>query len=170
MEHRKDGSRTSGQGRPDGLAAGLDRRQITRGAVSASRLCPDRGGRGCAGDPLEWDYGLIFEQCEVWLDERDGVLAGVLILRVLEDELFLESIATAPDFAGTGCGQQMLEVTFRRAAELGLSRVGLITNSRNPALGWYGRMGFSVIREEVEEERCIVHMTRPVSALGTFEG
>jgi ribosomal protein S18 acetylase RimI-like enzyme len=125
---------------------------------------------GARAIPLEWDYGLIFEQCEVWLDERDGVLAGMLILRVLEDELFLESIATAPDFAGTGCGQQMLEVTFRRAAELGLSRVGLITNSRNPALGWYGRMGFSVIREEVEEERCIVHMTRPVSALGTFEG
>jgi ribosomal protein S18 acetylase RimI-like enzyme len=64
----------------------------------------------------------------------------------------------------------MLEATFRRAAEIGLNRVGLITNSRNPALAWYGRMGFSVIHEEVEENRRIVHMTRPVSTLGTFEG
>lgn len=120
--------------------------------------------------PLEWDYGLVFEQCEVWLYEREGMLASVLILRVLEDELFLESIATAPDFAGTGCGRQMLEATFRRAAEIGLNRVGLITNSRNPALGWYGRMGFSVIHEEVEENRRIVHMTRPVSTLGASQG
>jgi ribosomal protein S18 acetylase RimI-like enzyme len=125
---------------------------------------------GARAIPLEWDYGLIFEQCEVWLDERDGVLAGVLILRVLEDELFSSPSRRHRISREQGCGQQMLEVTFRRAAELGLSRVGLITNSRNPALGWYGRMGFSVIREEVEEERCIVHMTRPVSALGTFEG
>ncbi|WP_375590502.1 GNAT family N-acetyltransferase [Hoeflea alexandrii] len=125
---------------------------------------------GARAIPLEWDYDLIFEQCEVWLDERDGVLAGVLILRVLEDELFLESIATAPDFAGTGCGRPMLEMTFSRAAALGLNRVGLITNSRNPALAWYGRMGFSVIHEEVEENRRIVHMTRPVSTLRASQG
>lgn len=84
---------------------------------------------GARAIPLEWDYGAVMTECEVWCDEHDGVLTGVLILRVLPDRLFLESIAIAQQAAGSGRGRFLLEATFARARELGLRRVGLITNS-----------------------------------------
>jgi len=117
---------------------------------------------GARAIPLEWDYGEILDNCEVWFDESGGALIGVLILRVLETELFLESIATAPDRAGTGRGRFLLEATFERARELGLKRIGLITNSLNPALSWYKRMGFSVDREDVQPDRSVIHMSAVV--------
>jgi GNAT superfamily N-acetyltransferase len=117
---------------------------------------------GARAIPLEWDYGEILDNCEVWFDESGSVLIGVLIFRVLETELFLESIATAPDSAGTGRGRLLLEATFERARELGLKRIGLITNSLNPALSWYKRMGFSVDREDVQPDRSVIHMSAVV--------
>lgn len=120
---------------------------------------------GARAIPLEWDYGEILEQCEVWFDESGGALTGVLILRVLEQELFLESIATAPDAARSGRGRALLEATFERARELGKKRVGLITNGLNPALSWYKRMGFEVDREEVQPGRSVIHMSAAVPAV-----
>ena len=114
---------------------------------------------GTRAIPLEWDYGEILEECEVWLDESGSSLLGVLIFRVLETELFLESIATAPQVAGSGRGRSLLEATFERARVLGLKRIGLITNSLNPALSWYQRMGFAVDLEDVQPDRSVVHMS-----------
>jgi GNAT superfamily N-acetyltransferase len=114
---------------------------------------------GAPAIPLEWDYGQILEECEVWLDETGGSLQGVLILRVLADELFLESIGVAPRSAGTGRGRVLFEATLDRARELGLNRVGLITNGLNPALAWYKRMGFRVDLEEAQPGRSVVHMS-----------
>lgn len=117
---------------------------------------------GARAIPLEWDYGEILEKCEVWFDEAGCSLNGVLIFRVLETELFLESIATAPETAGSGRGRLLLEATFERARELGLKRIGLITNSLNPALAWYKRMGFAVELEDVQPDRSVVHMSAVV--------
>ncbi len=117
---------------------------------------------GARAIPLEWDYGKILEECEVWFDESGGSLKGVLILRVLSEVLFLESIATAPETAGSGTGRLLLEATFERARELGLNRVGLITNSLNPALSWYKRIGFMVDQEDVRPGRSVIHMSMPV--------
>lgn len=113
---------------------------------------------GARAIPLEWDYGEILEQCEVWLDENGGELTGVLILRIFEQELFLESIATAPEVAGSGRGRALLDATFERARELRKERVGLITNGLNPALSWYRRMGFLVEHEEEQTGRRVIHM------------
>jgi len=117
---------------------------------------------GARAIPLEWDYGKVLEECEVWLDESDGSLRGVLILRVREVDLFLESIATAPEAAGSGRARLLMEATFERARELGLNRIALITNSLNPALAWYKRMGFSVELEDIQPQRTVIHMSMPV--------
>lgn len=117
---------------------------------------------GARAIPLEWDYGRILQECEVWLDEADGRIRGVLILRVLEQVLFLESVATAPEAAGSGGGRMLLEATFERARDLGVQRVELITNSLNPALAWYSRTGFRVDHEEVQPGRTVIHMSMAV--------
>ena len=121
---------------------------------------------GARAIPLEWDYGAILNECEVWFDEDAEGLKGVLILRVMSDRLFLESIATAPQAAGSGRGRELLEATFKRARELGLQRIGLITNSLNPALAWYKRVGFAVDREDPKPGRVVVHMSANVPEPG----
>jgi len=140
-----------------------------RRASANDRLCVEEFQRaayarteaivGARAIPLEWDYGKILEECEVWFDETDGSLKGVLILRVLGKELFLESIATAPESARSGGGRLLLEATFERARQLGLTRIGLITNSLNPALSWYRRKGFVVDLEDVQPGRSVIHMS-----------
>ncbi|MCZ4291857.1 GNAT family N-acetyltransferase [Hoeflea alexandrii] len=117
---------------------------------------------GARAIPLEWDYGQVLEECEVWLDESGGSLRGVLILRIRQDDVFLESIATAPEASGSGRARLLMDATFERARELRLNRVGLITNSLNPALAWYKRMGFMVDLEEVQPKRSVIHMSMPV--------
>lgn len=117
---------------------------------------------GARAIPLEWNYGKVLDECEVWLDESRGSLRGVLILRIRQDDVFLESIATAPEAAGSGRARLLMEATFERARELELNRVALITNSLNPALAWYKRMGFMVDLEEVQPKRSVIHMSMPV--------
>ena len=114
---------------------------------------------GARAIPLEWDYAEILNECEVWLDDADGALAGVLILRLLPDCLFLESIATAPENAGTGHGRMLMDAAHARARELDLPKIKLITNGLNPALHWYMKVGFVVDREEYQASRRVVHMS-----------
>ncbi|WP_052161532.1 GNAT family N-acetyltransferase [Hoeflea sp. BAL378] len=121
---------------------------------------------GARAIPLEWDYGAILEDCEVWFDEDADGLHGVLILRAMPDRLFLESIATAPAAAGSGRGRLLLAATFDRARELGFDRVGLITNSLNPALAWYKRAGFTVDQEDPRPGRVVLHLSARVPEPG----
>jgi len=135
---------------------------------------------GAPAIPLEWDYAAVLSECEVWLDdgdgrldegdgrldEGDGRLAGVLILLVQEDRLFLKSIATDPDHSGTGGGRRLMEAAFLRARSLGLGKIALVTNSRNPAVGWYRKLGFVVDFEELQSGRMVLHMTAHVTGEG----
>lgn len=117
---------------------------------------------GAPAIPLEWDYRDVLRDCEVWLHEEDGKLAGVLILRLLENQLYLQSIATDPDHAGSGVGRRLMAITFERARSASRERVGLITNQDNPAAGWYRRLGFLVDFEEVQNDRIVLHMSASV--------
>jgi ribosomal protein S18 acetylase RimI-like enzyme len=126
---------------------------------------------GAQAIPLTWDYKVIMRECEVWLDERDGRIAGVLILRLRENDLFLESIASDPAVAGSGVGSMLMQATLERASALGKSRIGLITNSRNPAADWYRKLGFVIDHEEIEDSRTVLHMSMNIdSAPGDSKG
>lgn len=114
---------------------------------------------GVSAIPLEWDYRDIMRDCEVWLYSTGSELEGVVILRLLERELFLESIATDPNSSGSGLGRILMDAVFSRARALGLSKIALITNSRNPAVGWYKKLGFMVDFEEVQKDRMVLHMS-----------
>ena len=110
--------------------------------------------------PLEWDYGQVLAECEAWLAPNSD---GLLILRRQPDHLFLESIGTLPAAAGTGLGNAMMQATFARARALGLPRVRLLTNSLNPALAWYKRLGFVVEREDNMGDRTAVYLAATVA-------
>ncbi|AKH99032.1 acetyltransferase (GNAT) family protein [Hoeflea sp. IMCC20628] len=147
------------------LAAANERARVE--AFQRAAYARTEAAVGARAIPLEWDYSAVMKECEVWLDEHEGALIGVLILRLLADRLFLESIGTAPRAAGTGRGRLLLEATFERARELGLDRVDLITNSLNPALVWYKRRGFTVDHEDIAPDRVVIHMSAVVPDAGS---
>lgn len=111
--------------------------------------------------PLLADYEAIVREKEVWLAERDGVLLAALILEIRPDDLLIWSIATHPGAQGGGLGGALLDTAERRAAQAGRRVVRLYTGSTLAHLvGWYGRHGYLLEREEHLSDRSITHMVK----------
>lgn len=89
------------------------------------------------------DYLSLISAGEVWVAEHDGVLAGLLVLKVKSDHVLLDNVAVAPVFQGSGLGTQLLDFTDRYASEHGFTEVRLYTNeAMTENLGYYRRRGF----------------------------
>jgi len=111
--------------------------------------------------PLMADYGEIFRTMEVWLEERDGQLAGVLILEPHVSHLLIWSIATNPDTQTHGVGKSLLRFAEARAKQLELSTMRLYTGTRLTHLvSWYGRNSYVIERVEEMPDRSVTHMVK----------
>ncbi|WP_346433385.1 GNAT family N-acetyltransferase [Oricola sp.] len=137
--------------------------QSTVETLQALSYARTRNLIGAEPIPLEWDYREILAECEVWVFDRENKPAGALILRRREDDLYVESIATMPAVAGYGYGRAMMAAAFNRAETLRLPKVRLMTNTLNPALDWYRRLGFVVEGEETLGDRKALHMVAAVA-------
>ena len=97
----------------------------------------------------------------MWLEERDGRLAGVLILEPHANHLLIWSIAADPDAQAYGVGKSLLSFAEARAAQLGLSTMRLYTGTRLAHLvGWYGRNGYVTERIEELPDRSGTHVVK----------
>jgi ribosomal protein S18 acetylase RimI-like enzyme len=111
--------------------------------------------------PLRADYEDVFATHEVWLMERGGVPAGMLILLQREDDLYIWSIATAPDLQRSGVGNTMLAAAEQRARQLQQLRLRLRTSEKLVNnIAWYQRHGFTIESIEQIEDRRVVHMVK----------
>lgn len=61
----------------------------------------------------------------------------------------LNKLYVLPSAKGRGAGKRLLERVLAFSAEQGDRMIELNVNKRNEAIGFYERMGFSIIREEV---------------------
>lgn len=115
--------------------------------------------------PLMADYVEIFRTMEVWLDQRDERLAGVLILELQASHLLIWSIATDPDVQAHGVGKELLGFAEARARQLGLSTMRLYTGTLLAHLvAWYGRNGYATERIEELPDRSVTHMVKRLAA------
>lgn len=129
--------------------------------VQRRAYAPNREILGVEPLPLLADYAEIFKTHEVWLAERDGVAAGVLILQEQDDHLLVWSVATAPQAQGLGLGRLLLAFAEQRAGELGRTELRLYTGERlTQNIAWYGRHGYAVTAREALVDRTIVHMSK----------
>jgi N-acetylglutamate synthase-like GNAT family acetyltransferase len=111
--------------------------------------------------PLLADYGQIFAEHEVYLAERDGALAGVLILEPRADDLLIWSVATVPAAQGGGVGNRMLAFAEKRARELGRSRIRLYTGQPlTQNIAWYTRHGYTHESTEDMGDRVRVNLIK----------
>lgn len=87
--------------------------------------------------PVTEDYAPRIAAGEVWLLERDGSAAGLVVLETEPDHLMIFSIAVAPAFQGQGLGRRLLDFAERQARAAGVAELRLYTNgkmTRNIAL------------------------------------
>lgn len=117
--------------------------------------------------PVTEDYAPRIARGEVWIQERDGCPAGLIVLEPARDHLLIFSIALAPSFRGTGLGRRLLGFAEDRAREAGLAEVRLYTNAkmtRNIAL--YAHCGYVETGRRTHPQRpgwMLVDMTKRVS-------
>jgi len=113
-------------------------------ALQRAAYAKNRAILGVEPLPLLADYAKVFSNYEVYLAERDGALAGVLILEPRADDLLIWSVATAPEAQGRGVGNQMLAFAESRARALGLTCVRLYTGQLLTGnIAWYTRHGYA---------------------------
>ena len=103
-----------------------------------------------AAYPFPWTRG-IFRDCmragyPMWVQEREGCIAGYGVLSVAADEAHVLNLCTAPGNEGNGLGQRMLQSLLRIARGSGAQRVYLEVRPSNPrAINLYDRSGFNEI-------------------------
>jgi len=93
--------------------------------------------------PMTDDYARRIADGQAWVLERDGVLAGVVVLEETVERFLLDNVAVASAFRGTGVGQELLKFAEAEARRRGPPPPLLYTNAamtENIAL--YGRIGY----------------------------
>jgi GNAT superfamily N-acetyltransferase len=82
----------------------------------------------------------IVEDCELWVAEDDGALAGILVL----DGEFVDQLYVEPALTGRGIGSALLAVAKRERPQ-GLQLWAFQTNA--DARRFYERHGFVAVRQ-----------------------
>ncbi len=94
--------------------------------------------------PMHHDYAEKVRDCDVFVFDEDGSVAGLLVLIPEPNRLLLENLAVDPDRQGEGIGRALLDFAETRALDAGLEEVRLFTHvkmTENQAL--YRALGYS---------------------------
>jgi N-acetylglutamate synthase-like GNAT family acetyltransferase len=93
--------------------------------------------------PMDADHPALIDTANVWVLAHEGKLLGSLTTVVMDDHLFLDSIAVAPDAQGCGYGALLLRRAEDDAREAGMTEVRLYTNAAmTENLALYPRFGY----------------------------
>jgi ribosomal protein S18 acetylase RimI-like enzyme len=60
----------------------------------------------------------------------------------------IHKLYVLPENHGSGYGRRLLNEVFDRARNAGITTIALNVNRHNPALAFYERLGFTILREE----------------------
>ncbi len=93
--------------------------------------------------PMDSDYAALVAADEVWVVEKDGAVAAILVLRIEPDHLLLENIAVDPAAQGQGLGARLLAHVDDYARRQGRTSVLLYTNVLMTSnVAWYEHHGY----------------------------
>ncbi|MBS9475867.1 GNAT family N-acetyltransferase [Ancylobacter radicis] len=129
---------------------------VQQGAYARNRII-----LGVEPVPLLWDYRAVMRSREVWVVDGAAGLDGVLVLQARDDDLLIDSLATAPMAQGSGLGNVLLAAGEARARALGRTTARLYTGEPLSAnIQWYRRKGYMIERVEQMPDRRLVHMAK----------
>jgi ribosomal protein S18 acetylase RimI-like enzyme len=98
---------------------------------------------GMLPGPMTEDYDEVIRSSQVTVAERDGVIAGVLVLRVTDEGFLIDNVAVHPSSRGRGLGRALLELAEAEARRAGFDSVYLYTHEgMTENLALYARIGY----------------------------
>jgi N-acetylglutamate synthase-like GNAT family acetyltransferase len=107
---------------------------------------------------LRKPIGMVFEKKELE-NEKDDVLIGAfederilgccLLTKMDDKTVRLRQMAVPNNMQGKGIGRALMIFAENIARDLGYAK--LIMHARKTALGFYGKLGYSVVGEEFQE-------------------
>ena len=122
-------------------AAPGDREAVQRLVEAAYGGYVERIGRRPA--PMDADYASLIAAGQVTVAEREGEVAGVLVLVPMEDHLLVENVAVDLEAQRGGLGRRLMAHAEDEARALGLAELRLYTNERMVEnVAWYPRLGY----------------------------
>src|SRR5439155_22991471 len=79
--------------------------------------------------PMREDYAEVIRSRGVTVAERDGTMAGVIVLAITDGRLVIENVAVLPAYRGRGLGRRLLEGA-ERDARRGFDSIYLYTHEK----------------------------------------
>ncbi len=114
--------------------------------------------------PMLDDYASHIAAGEVWVAVKDGEVLGVLVMRAVEEHLFVDNVAVRPDQQGRGLGRALMAFAEEEAIRNGLWEIRLYTNEKMfENLAVYEKLGFEEIERRLDSGYQRVFMRKMVS-------
>jgi ribosomal protein S18 acetylase RimI-like enzyme len=94
--------------------------------------------------PITDDYVEVVRRHDVTVAERDGEIAGLLVLAIGDEGFVVDNVAVDPAHQGSGVGRALLEHAEASARRAGFDSIALYTHERMiENLALYERIGYA---------------------------
>lgn len=114
--------------------------------------------------PMTEDYGKVVRDRQVLVAERDGVMAGLIVLGPAEEGFLVDNVAVRPRHQGSGVGRSLLEHAEVAARDAGFDSLYLYTHEKmteNQAL--YSRIGYVEYDRRRHGDATVVYLRKQLS-------
>jgi N-acetylglutamate synthase-like GNAT family acetyltransferase len=114
--------------------------------------------------PMNDDYTEVIDTHHVMVAEGDGIIEGLVVLRVTEEGFLIDNVAVRPAMRGTGLGRALLELAEAAARQAGFDSIYLFTHEKmteNQAL--YSRIGYVEYDRRSQGDFNLVFMRKPLT-------
>lgn len=143
------------------LARAVDLDAVEEVVVSAYSPYVLRIGR--KPGPMLDNYAALIADERVHVAERQGAIAGLVVLLPQDDAMLLDNVAVRPEFHGHGVGKALLMFAEAAAREAGYGLIRLYTHeamAENIAL--YSRIGYCETHRAEEKGFRRIYMAKPL--------
>jgi ribosomal protein S18 acetylase RimI-like enzyme len=113
--------------------------------------------------PMTEDYAEVVDRSQVVVAERDGEIAGLIVLAVGDEGFLVENVAVDPAHQGRGVGRALLEHAEASARREGFDSIYLYTHetmTENQAL--YARIGYAEYDRRRQGQDWLVYLRKPL--------
>lgn len=114
--------------------------------------------------PMTDDYREVIGNHHVTVAEGDGIIEGLVVLRITEEGFLVDNVAVRPAVRGTGLGRALLELADAEARQAGFASIYLYTHEKmteNQAL--YSRIGYVEYDRRSQGDFNLVFMRKPLT-------
>lgn len=112
------------------------------------------------------DYDRRVAHGEAWVAEKDGAIAGMLVLLPRKDHLLMDNVAVEPACQGRGLGKALISFAEAEARRLGYGEIRLYTHETMVEnIAMYRRLGYEETGRGRQAGFDRVFMRKPLARL-----